>query len=172
MSRSHKFSVLLTVLLSLCLVSSTAFAQDDEKPTALEEGTHALAFSFPGGGNSNWGGNIMGQPTFAYFYNLDPQFQAGAAVALGYQDDIMFEISPTGKFFLSTTEQVVPYLFGSVDLAYDGNDFDVGLTAGLGAEYFVVQQFSLGGRFGVALLDATGADFATTVAGLDANFYF
>ncbi len=173
MSRSHKFSVLLAVLVSLCLVASTAFAQDDDgKPTALEAGTHALSFGFPGGGSAGWGGQLSGMPTFAYFHNFDPQFQAGAGAIVMYDDDIAFEITPTGKFFLSTTEQVVPYLFGSVDLSYDGNDFDVGIGAGFGAEYFWIPQFSIGANFGIALLDRTGADFTTFVSGMNANFYF
>lgn len=178
MFSSRRIMTFLITLVSVCLISTMAYAEDVEidRPTGLEAGAHVLSFGLPAGG-SNWGGNIgipmISIPTANYFHNFDPQFQFGGGVGFGYADDLAFDLSPTAKFFLSTTERTVPYVYGNVDLTYDGDDFDLGIGAGLGAEFFPVPEFSIGGRAGITLVEAAEpADIITFVSGLDANFYF
>ncbi len=178
MFSSRRILTFLIALIAVALVSSTAYTQEREvdRPTGLDTGAHSLSFGFPTGGSA-WGGILGSAPlggSIGYFHNFDPQFQFGGGLAMSFDSDtdLMFELSPTAKFFLSTTERTVPYIFGNVDLGYDGNDFDFGLGFGLGAEFFPVPEFAIGARAGFLLIESTPADFATFTSGMYASFYF
>lgn len=185
--KTYKKMVVSLVVVAMCAaMSSTAFAQDgDDRVTALESGSHMLSFSAPFGGgglfsglDDFFGGGAGTAPTISYYMGVSDEFQLGGAVGFSYDDDVVLTLSPTAKFFFTTDQRVNPYGYGRVDIFHDGRaeggdgETDIGLGAGIGVEFFMVPEVSLGARAGVELLDTTPDDISTFSSGFDLNFYF
>ena len=148
-----------------------------------EAGELSLSFTLPDGGNS------VGGPLYAGFWymvgsdinlGVHPRFEIDTGRDTVDDTRIVFGLSPVLRYYLGTFGKVRPFARGVFNFAVikDGNtDVVIGLSGGLGAEWFVVRQFSLLGHIGLGMqLARTGPDdplrLATLSSALAAQIYF
>ncbi|MFU8807093.1 MAG: hypothetical protein ACNA8W_25015 [Bradymonadaceae bacterium] len=182
--------------LSILFGASSAFAQvqvdrPDLPPTALAAGAHSLSFGVPGGGNPYAPG------TLGYWIMVAPEINVGInvgfaldrrTVTVGAEEETRTSwdvlLAPAVKFYTSRLTTVAPYYFAQVNLRFhdDGidatdEDLEMGLALGLGAEWFPVPNFSIGGHVGIGVDvlrpgNAEPVALGTFTSGLSAQIYF
>lgn len=183
----------LALAFCFTLAAGDAFAQQevprpDLAPTALAAGTHSLSFGVPGGGNPYAPG------TLGYWFMLAPQVNLGLNLGFaldrvgGPNDETTTSwdllVAPAVKFYTSRLTTVAPYYFAQVNLRLNDDgidatdeDLELGVALGLGAEWFPVPNFSIGGHvgLGVDILRAGNGEpvaLGTFTSGLSAQIYF
>lgn len=146
------------------LTASAARAQESSGSsnasgsTALVAGAKSLSFRFPGGGNRYADGAA------GIWYMMSDDINLGINVGLGIDRtdtgadtntswDIL--LAPAVKYYLAKGV-VNPYFLGQLNLRLhdDGgndNDPELGIAGGIGAEWFPVRNFSIGGEAGVGI---------------------
>lgn len=168
-----------TICVVALVASSEAAAEDLENKNALSDGMHSLSFGIPDGGNSNAAGTAG---YWVMFGNLNVGFNVGLALDTG-TDDTSFDIllAPTVRSYVSTDGVVCPFWFGQVNLRLADNGSDdtqeLGVAAGVGAEWFPVPEFSISGQVGLGVDVIRPGDLDPVALGsftseLSAQIYF
>jgi hypothetical protein len=166
------------------LTTSAARAQDTSSANALVAGAKSLSFAVPAGGNRYASGAA------GIWYMLSDDMNLGVNVGLGIDRtdtgtdtntawDIL--LAPALRYYMAKGV-VNPYFLGQVNLRFhdDGgadNDPELGIAGGIGAEWFPVRNFSIGGEAGVGIdIIRSGAGepirLGTFTSALVANIYW
>lgn len=147
---------LVVALMSATLFASAARAEEGGA-NSLVAGAKSLSFRLPGGGNRYADGAA------GIWYMLSDDMNLGINVGLGIDHqnpgasvtawDIL--LAPALKYYMAKGV-VNPYFLGQVNLRFhdDGNnnnDPELGVAGGIGAEWFPVRNFSIGGEAGLGI---------------------
>jgi len=173
---SQKLGTLIYI--ALCgglLVSGTALA--DEAGNSLAPGKMGLRFAVPNSGATSIGGS--------YVLSADSALQFD--VGLGWQSEKKSKNTlsgwglKAGGYYVGymTKTRVSPYYKGGVALAKNGGDANKGnddlefsLAGGVGAEFWVTKEFSLGGEALIGAPLTPVLKLGTAMSSLYATFYF
>jgi len=146
----------LVVALMFATMTASA-ANAEEGANSLVAGAKSLSFRLPGGGNRYADGAA------GIWYMLNEDMNLGINVGLGIDHtdagasntawDIL--LAPALKYYMAKGV-VNPYFLGQVNLRFhdDGgvnNDPELGVAGGIGAEWFPVRNFSIGGEAGLGI---------------------
>ena len=171
-------------------VSSHSRSESGNTST-LTRWAKSLSFAFPAGGSGYLAGSsYLGGVAGMWLMVLD-DLNAGLNLGITTHpsategDDWQIVLAPAVKYYFTKGFNVAPFVFGQFDLTFGKmsalpgtkTSAQVGLAGGLGAEYFVMKQLSLGGQVGVRFdanrpspLDVVG--FVTFTSSLNLSFYF
>ena len=141
------------------MTASAARAQESSAggANALVAGAKSLSFAVPGGGNRYANGAA------GIWYMISDDMNLGINVGLGIDrtdtgggtnTDWDVLLAPAIRYYMAKGV-VNPYFLGQVNLRFHDtggdNDPELGIAGGIGAEWFPVRNFSIGGEAGVGI---------------------
>ena len=184
-----------TTLCVVCLASPLRAQEADSARTSLVPGTYSLSFGIPGYGS------VGGSGTYGFWRMMSPRTNLGLFVQInGTQSETTVEFSdttsdretddknftitagPAIRRYVTTTERVAPYVYGSVQAGYttsrrraDPNyqERSSGMRgvaeAGVGLEWFPVRAISFSGHTGLQA-SVTSQDGRSNTGGFENVF--
>ncbi|HEX7117674.1 MAG TPA: hypothetical protein VF212_02745 [Longimicrobiales bacterium] len=157
MRRSIATAVSLFGLLAL---AAPARAQDGAPADALQEGRRSLTFSVPSGGGASFGFWTMRSPRTNLGIDVNLSLRRNEDSDEDALTDWGITAGPAIKrYFPWTSGPVAPFFYGGVNLSWRSNDLGgggtvertlgLGLSGGVGVEWFPTRQISIGGYTGL-----------------------